>query len=59
MSSDIVVLIKLLFGLSCYVVVGSAFAWNALWADALGIDIASKGLVLPRVAIAILALIPI
>ncbi len=58
MSSNFIVLIKLLFGLLCYVVVGSVFAWTSLWADALGIDEVSNGkdLALPRVAIAVLAL---
>ena len=58
MSRNVIVLVKLLFGLSCYAIVGSAFAWTSLWADALGIDEVSnsKDLVLPRVAIAVLAL---
>jgi hypothetical protein len=57
--SNLVILIKLLFGLSCYVIVGSSFAWTSLWADALGVDEAlsnSKDLVLPRVTIAVLVL---
>ncbi len=58
MSRNVIVLIKLLFGLSCYVIVGSSFAWTSLWADALGIDEVSNGkdLALPRVTIAVLAL---
>lgn len=58
MSSNFIVLIKLLFGLSCYVIVGSSFAWTSIWADALGMDEVSNGkdLALPRVAIAVLAL---
>ncbi len=59
MSSNLVVLIKLLFGLACYVLVGSIFAWTSLWAEALGVNEALsnwKALALPRFAIAILAL---
>ena len=59
MSSDLVVLIKLLFGLACYVLVGSVFAWTSLWAEALGVNEALsnwKALALPRFAIAILVL---
>ncbi|MBW4663413.1 MAG: hypothetical protein KME01_04305 [Chroococcus sp. CMT-3BRIN-NPC107] len=58
MSRNVIVLVKLLFGLSCYAIVGSSFAWTSLWADALGIDEVSnsKNLALPRIAIAVLAL---
>ena len=57
MSRNVIVLVKLLFGLSCYVIVGSSFAWTSLWAD-VGIDEVSNGkdVALARVAIAILAL---
>lgn len=58
MSRNVIVLIKLLFGLSCYVIVGSVFACTSLWTEALGIDEVSNGkdLALPRIAIALLAL---
>lgn len=58
MSVNITVLVKLIFGLSCYVIVGYSFAWTSLWADALGIDEVSntKALALPRIAIILLAL---
>lgn len=59
MSGNVVILIKLLFGLSCYVIVGSSFAWSSLWSDALGVNEAlsnSKDLVLLRVTIAVLIL---
>lgn len=59
MSSELVVLIKLLFGLACYVLVGSVFAWTSLWAEVLGVNesLSSwKTLALPRFAIAFLVL---
>ncbi len=58
MSVNLPVLVKLIFGLSCYVVVGSLFAWTSLWADALGIDEVSNGkaLALPRFTIILVAL---
>ncbi len=58
MSLNLTVFVKLIFGLSCYVIVGSLFAWTSLWADALGIDEVANGkaLVIPRIAIIFLAL---
>ncbi len=61
MSSDLVVLIKLLFGLSCYVLVGYLIVWTSIAANIFGgineTFVNGKALALSRAVVIVLALI--
>ncbi len=61
MSSNLVVLIKLLFGLSCYVIVGYLIVWTSIAANIFGgineTFVNGKALALSRAVITVLALI--